>query len=604
MAGIITIGSGVGGGLSSSEVISVSGLPLDVRSFGAVGNGAVDDYQAIQKAISSLPSTGGEIVFPASTGDYLCSGQLDFSGKKSVRLSGRASPTGGARMASVLTYTGTASSFIICTSINGFSAEGIQFLYNNAGFTGVLVNFDSPTGTPAFNISFSRCYFGGSAVGGATVLLALENVFSTSVRDCQFGFGGIGVRGQTSTGGNFNNAFTMAGGGFTSSSLSVANVRNPGEGWSLTGVSFEGLVGGAANSIDANCECPINVNITGCWFGDVTNGGTHVSPRGTGWTIHSNYFGGDGASTAIAMHASCSNLHIAGNRFDNHAVGVSFPDAGTTVTGAVVMPNNYQNCTADITNTPATGTLMYSNGVVINYAASGGYAFYSGGVPVVTEAATGTIYGDGATMSITQAQSTSGVGAAATLRPAQGKTGSAGSAFTLGAGYGGTPGTDAAGILTVDLGATVASVSQEMFWKAGSSVGSGGKFLGLKYNGPGGGVFLETLGTELLNVLSAADAYFRGSGDVHIGSIGSAKTLTLGFASTDKVAFYGATGAVQPSRVGQLTDSTAGTPGSTLAAVGGTVYATDVATLRNWAASLAQRVNALETIIHNLGLSA
>ena len=65
-----------------------------------------------------------------------------------------------------------------------------------------------------------------------------------------------------------------------------------------------------------------------------------------------------------------------------------------------------------------------------------------------------------------------------------------------------------------------------------------------------------------------------------------------------KVGFYGAAPVTQAARAGQLTDSTGGTVTSTLAA-----GITD-AVAKNAIASLAAKVNALETIIHNLGLSA
>jgi parallel beta-helix repeat protein len=43
-------------------------LPVaNVRSFGAKGDGTTDDTAAIQKAINSLPSSGGTVFFPAST---------------------------------------------------------------------------------------------------------------------------------------------------------------------------------------------------------------------------------------------------------------------------------------------------------------------------------------------------------------------------------------------------------------------------------------------------------------------------------------------------------------------------------------------------------
>ncbi len=50
-------------GLSKAEAVTT----VDVRTFGAKGNGATNDTAAIQKAINSLPSTGGVVVIPPGT---------------------------------------------------------------------------------------------------------------------------------------------------------------------------------------------------------------------------------------------------------------------------------------------------------------------------------------------------------------------------------------------------------------------------------------------------------------------------------------------------------------------------------------------------------
>ena len=50
-------------GFSKAEAATV----VDVRTFGAKGNGATNDTAAIQKAINSLPSTGGTVVIPPGT---------------------------------------------------------------------------------------------------------------------------------------------------------------------------------------------------------------------------------------------------------------------------------------------------------------------------------------------------------------------------------------------------------------------------------------------------------------------------------------------------------------------------------------------------------
>lgn len=735
------------GTVTSSQFVRLRDANVSVKEFGAVGDGSTDDVAAIQAAITSLPSTGGVIFFPSSSGDYLCSGQLNFAGKKSVVLKGASAPTGGSRMASVLTYTGSAASFIIGAGVNGFTISEMQILYNNASFSGVLIDFDSLSGSPAFNILIENCFLGGSGVHGAAAILAIENTFQGLIHNTQFGSGVLGIRGPHDVATTFANGWTMTGGGFAQGVIQTALVKNCGQAWSFKGVSFESLISGAANSITSNIESPAGVSIENCWFGDVSNGGQHLSILGSGWTITGNLIAGDANSTAIrfgdGITLVASSVVIHGNTFSTHLNAITFPDAGVSVSAVSIHSNFYLNITNDIVQSPVSGFIENSLGTQTHYAGSlshifvqtgvtrlnidsviaphvpiqfpdglsdgtyslrpatsgttvgnslvvqagdgytgfrGGTAIYGGGAagdishlsgdtqillgaPVAGVSAalelfagssvgssgrflninyntaavieaTGTsltiaadtsmvleslagdltlsasggsikysssfgsalVWADGVAMSLTQTQSTSGVGTAATIRPQQGRAGSAGAALTMGAGYGGTPGTDSAGILTIDLGATVGGISQEMFWKSGSSVGSGGLFLGLKYNGAGGGVFFETLGTELLNILSAADAYFRGSGDVHIGSIGSAKTLSLGFASSDKISICGSTARVVPARAGQLTDNTGGISG------GSTVAIINPASVDASAAKLTDTQNAFTTVIARLNL--
>lgn len=81
-------------------------------------------------------------------------------------------------------------------------------------------------------------------------------------------------------------------------------------------------------------------------------------------------------------------------------------------------------------------------------------------------------------------------------------------------------------------------------------------------------------------------------------------------ATAQKLGLFNAAAIVQPTASGQaalaaqgqqtLIDSSAGTAGTTLAAIVGAVYTTDVATLRNWCASLAAQLALVKTDIANL----
>ncbi len=64
-----------------------------------------------------------------------------------------------------------------------------------------------------------------------------------------------------------------------------------------------------------------------------------------------------------------------------------------------------------------------------------------------------------------------------------------------------------------------------------------------------------------------------------------------------------AAGTVDPQTAPtELTDSTAGTPGATLAAVVGTTYSTDIPAIRNWIASLNARINTLQDKLVSAGV--
>lgn len=271
----------------------------DVRLFGAVPDGVTDSGAAILAALAALPATGGKLLFPPGAGDYLSSVPIDFSGLRSVQLIGHGSATGGARTASVLNYTGTGAKFLDFKASVGCGIEGLQVLYNNNAFAGVLVSLDSLLASPASVFTLAKCFLGGDGHNGAEALLAVENTFNIAIRDTNFGDGQFGLRGQSDVASTFCNTLTMTGGGFGQGSLVLANVVNPGQAWTFTGVSFESLASGAANSIQARIECSSGVTIQGCWMGDVSAGGQHLTILGLCWHIAGTYFGGDASSTAI-----------------------------------------------------------------------------------------------------------------------------------------------------------------------------------------------------------------------------------------------------------------------------------------------------------------
>lgn len=70
-------------------------MVINIKAFGAVGDGVTDDLLAIQMAINEAKKVeGSTLFFPASTGDYMVSDTLNIPSTVNVEMIGRASYSG------------------------------------------------------------------------------------------------------------------------------------------------------------------------------------------------------------------------------------------------------------------------------------------------------------------------------------------------------------------------------------------------------------------------------------------------------------------------------------------------------------------------------
>ena len=86
----------------------IVGSVVNVKDYGATGDGVTDDAQAIQEAIDSIGSSGGSIFFPDGT--YLVNTQIDLKTRLTIFGEERNNTKikAGAAITSVLSLTGTA----------------------------------------------------------------------------------------------------------------------------------------------------------------------------------------------------------------------------------------------------------------------------------------------------------------------------------------------------------------------------------------------------------------------------------------------------------------------------------------------------------------
>ena len=134
-----TILNSGGLGTSSAGWRRIYSGPLDVRWFGAKGDGASLDDAAIQAAVNALPATGGAVYIPPGT--------YKFSDNGSVNLRANNHVIGAGPYASILVRPSTGStSQLIGVFVDGCTIEGLGFeLQNTATFANMIWVGDPPT---------------------------------------------------------------------------------------------------------------------------------------------------------------------------------------------------------------------------------------------------------------------------------------------------------------------------------------------------------------------------------------------------------------------------------------------------------------------------
>jgi len=213
-------------------------LTLNVKDFGAVGDGATDDTAAILLAYAALPATGGCLYFPA--GIYILASALSFTSAKPLVIKG------DGQFASQLKLTFAAGDAITVngTSLFALLDCGIVSLLSRAA-TAYLLRVRNCT-RPIVTNAYFNTVTGGLLMFEAVNFLQLSQL-QGDTND------GTGLRVK-SAGGTISNVYFRAGGSVPSlwltgqiTSLKIANCGFSGGGphsrWAIaaiisTGVNF------------------------------------------------------------------------------------------------------------------------------------------------------------------------------------------------------------------------------------------------------------------------------------------------------------------------------------------------------------------------------
>lgn len=312
-------------GVTGSDPIWQNKNVVDVRDYGAVCDGVTNDATALQNAFDALPSRGGVIEFPPAA-TCLSTSALNLDTKQGVILRG-----GGGRQntsaSSILSFNLTgAGSLLSAQKVAGLTIKDLTVRTQHASFTGKLVDASGVNGVSDSNfVDLDNAYL--IDIGGgvrSTTLLYLDRVVSASVRNSRLQNGGTAIYGKASSG-SYSSSVTVKDSLFRQQD--VAAIKNPGNGWVITGNNFGALAGGTSVAITHDAGVYGNGQLIegNIFFGSTTGSSPWITTASTGSTISSNAFIGHSGGTEVGVKVDENTFTgvISENDFSLLGTGVS-----------------------------------------------------------------------------------------------------------------------------------------------------------------------------------------------------------------------------------------------------------------------------------------
>jgi hypothetical protein len=312
-------------------------------------------FATIGYAISVLPANGGWIWVGAGTFPF--STQLSLNGLRNITISGVGGRTGGAGAGTILSYSGTAASFITAQSTTGIRLLDLYIEYTSTSFTGNLVDARNVSGGDTAYFLLDNCILTGAGTSSAAALVALDKCNSSEIASCAFNNAQVAILGRSAAG--YSNSVRIRNNGFVN--LVTCPIMSSGQSWLIDGNTFEPLQNGAAAAYSNSAGTAGNsVTFLSNWFGDNSNGGTWINWAGNNLVVTGNYIAGDASTTGVLVSSSsCFGIEIASNDFNTLLNAVNL---GTTSghTNFAVMFNTYTSVTNKVAATTwPTGGIHY-----------------------------------------------------------------------------------------------------------------------------------------------------------------------------------------------------------------------------------------------------
>ena len=324
-----------------SEIKRLTATYVNVKDFGAVGDGVADDTTAINSAIASLPERGGSVFFPAGT--YLHTD--DIKARNALWLFGEGSSS------TVLYQVEPSKNGISGVDVLTLKISGIKLAGPTGGTgTGILLTRKNNNATNYLHLSDVHIRtFGQDGIYVSNGIVSrFDSVVSSYNGRHGFFFQGLdGVIGTSTT---LSNCFAD---------------DNGASGYMIDTMGYMALVACAAdhNTVGYTLQNAIGVTVTG----------SGAENNGDGWIISGGY--GNVITGGWVYTNNGVGVHIKDNSIGASILGLSETSPAATATAFVKVDAGSKATVMNVHNTTANsfapGTTQIINDVVGNSAFNG-----------------------------------------------------------------------------------------------------------------------------------------------------------------------------------------------------------------------------------------
>lgn len=345
------------GDLEVAGTIQANGVTdwVNVKTYGATGDGTTDDTEAIQNAIDAVASGGGVVYLPEGT--YKLSSALTVNSDLHLRGAGDA--------CTILVQSATDENGLTGVDVSRLAVTNLKLLGPASG-TGIGISLSRSTNDAITYSTFADLYVASFGGDGINISNPIVSTFSRVICETNGGHG-------------FNLHGVEGGAAGTSCSLMSCYANgNTGTGIRLFKMVYTSLSGCAADSNATGYEIDTcqSVALSGCGA-ESQVGDSFVVSAGFGVTLvscwsydnHGDAFKVDASATAATL-VGCTEIDP-----DEGATGGVVVESGSTATLINCHTTTADALSGTVTeldaagNAAVPGTLSLTGGVTINFGA-------------------------------------------------------------------------------------------------------------------------------------------------------------------------------------------------------------------------------------------